>query len=279
MTQGTALVTGASAGLGTHFARALAAEGHDLILTARRADRLEVLAAEIRAAHAVRVETIAADLAAPGAAAALMAEIGKRGLAVNTLINNAGFGLAGAFVEQDPGQIGRMIELNCGALVDLCRAVLPGMVQMRSGGILNVASTAAFQPGPFMAVYYASKAFVLSFSEALHEEVRGQGVRVAALCPGPTQTEFFDAAAMGDDILLTPLRGAAGKGRRRRAEGAARQPCGRGLRAAQCDHGGVGPLHPAPGDPARRRLDPARAASLTLRAAQAPPISAAGRDT
>lgn len=202
MTKGCALVTGASAGLGSHFARALAAEGHDLILTARRAERLEALAAEVRAAHGVRVEVVAADLAVPGAAGALIAEVAGRGLAVDMLVNNAGFGLAGSFAEQDRDQLARMIELNCRALVELSHAVLPGMLQMRAGGILNVASTAAFQPGPWMAVYYASKAFVLSFSEALHEEVRRKGVHVAAICPGPTETEFFDAAAIGDDIVL-----------------------------------------------------------------------------
>ncbi|MCW3846997.1 SDR family oxidoreductase [Sphingomonas sp. LB-2] len=202
---GTALVTGASAGLGTGFARALAAEGHDLILTARRTDRLEELAAELRAAHGVTVTTIAADLADPGGAAGLIAEIGKRGLAVNTLINNAGFGANGAVAEVSRDTLIGMIDVNCRSLVELCHAVVPGMIQMRSGGILNIASTAAFQPGPFMAVYYASKAFVLSFTEALHEEVRGHGVHVAALCPGPTRTEFFDVAGAREDFLLRRL--------------------------------------------------------------------------
>ena len=196
------MITGASSGLGVHFAGMLAAGGHDLILTARRADRLEALAIELRARHGIKVETIAADLAEPGSVDALMAEIARRGLAVNTLINNAGFGLAGVVAGQDAGQLARMIELNCRALVELCHAVVPGMIQMRAGGILNVASTASFQPGPGMAVYYATKAFVLSFSEALHEEVRKQRVRVAAICPGPTATEFFEAAQMGDDMLL-----------------------------------------------------------------------------
>ncbi len=207
MTKGTALVTGASAGLGLLFAEALARQGYDLILTARRTARLEGLAMAIRTQTGVKVDVIPADLAEPGAVAGLMAEIGKRGLAVNTLINNAGFGLSGAVVDQDAGELGRMIELNCRALVELCHAVLPGMIQMRSGGILNVASTAAFQPGPHMAVYYASKAFVLSFSEALHEEVRRQGVHVAALCPGPTATEFFDAAGTSADFALKKLAG------------------------------------------------------------------------
>jgi len=207
MTKGTALVTGASAGLGTLFARALAAEGHDLILTARRTDRLEALATELRAAHGVKVETIAADLAAPGAAAALIAEIGKRGLAVDTLINNAGFGLSGNVADQDIAALERMIALNCTALVALCHAVVPGMIRMRRGSILNVASTAAFQAGPGMAVYYASKSFVLSFSEALHEEVRKHNVHVSALCPGPTATEFFDAAGTSDDFALKKMAG------------------------------------------------------------------------
>ncbi len=207
MTKGTALVTGASAGLGTLFAEALARQGYDLILTARRTDRLEGLATALRAQTGVKVETISADLAQPGAAAALMAEIGKRGLAINTLINNAGFGLSGNVADQDGAALARMIALNCGALVDLTQAVLPGMVQMRSGGILNVASTAAFQPGPGMAVYYATKAFVLSFSEAVHEEVRRHGVHVSALCPGATATEFFDAAGTSEDFALRKMAG------------------------------------------------------------------------
>jgi short-subunit dehydrogenase len=199
---GTALITGASAGLGEIFARKLAAQGSDLILTARRVDRLESLATELRGKHGIAVAVIPADLAAPDAPAALIAEIGKRGLAVNTLINNAGFGARGAFADVDGATQARMIDLNCRALVELCHAVLPGMIRMRSGGILNVASTASFQPGPWMAVYYATKAFVLSFSEALHEEVRGQGVHVAALCPGPTRTEFAEIADMGDSELF-----------------------------------------------------------------------------
>lgn len=205
MTPGTALVTGASAGLGVHFAQALAARGHALILTARRVDRLDTLAGELRARHGVAVTTIAADLAGPDAVPALMAEIARRGLAVNWLINNAGLGQHGDFALADPATLLRMVDVNCRAPIALARAVLPGMIQMRSGGVLNVASTAGFQPGPWMAVYYASKAFLLSFSEALHEEVRHHGVHVTALCPGPTRTEFFDAAGMGDDQLLRRL--------------------------------------------------------------------------
>ncbi|WP_448662421.1 SDR family NAD(P)-dependent oxidoreductase [Sphingomonas sp. CJ20] len=206
-TTGTALVTGASAGLGALFAEALAARGHRLILTARRADRLEALAERLRGTHGVAVEVIALDLAEGGAADALMGEIARRGLAVDLLVNNAGFGLGGGFAGQDRRQLVRMIDLNCRALTELCHAVLPAMIERREGAILNVASTAAFQAGPGMAVYYATKAFVLSLSEALHEEVRRQGVRVTALCPGPTATEFFDVAGSAKDFALRRLAG------------------------------------------------------------------------
>ena len=130
----------------------------------------------------VTAEVIASDLAAPGAPAKLIAEIAKRGLTVDTLINNAGFGARGAFAEIDRAEQARMIDLNCRALMELCHVVLPGMIERGSGSILNVASTAAFQPGPWMSVYYATKAFVLSFSEGLHEEVKVQGIHVSALC-------------------------------------------------------------------------------------------------
>ncbi|SDA34982.1 SDR family oxidoreductase [Sphingomonas sp. NFR15] len=196
MARETWLITGASAGLGTLFAERAAAAGHDVILVARRADRLEALAARIAATGAT-ASVIACDLGAAGAVAELMREIAARGLVVDTLINNAGFGVRGAFAQSDGAAQTAMIDLNCRALVELAHAVLPRMVRMRRGGILNIASTAAFQPGPGMAVYYATKAFVLSFSEALHEEVRASGVRVTALCPGPTRTEFADIAGMG----------------------------------------------------------------------------------
>ncbi len=184
MTQ-VALVTGASAGLGVEFARQLAAKGHQIVLVARRKDRLDELAAEIGKARAVEM-----DLGQPCAVARLMADIAAHGETVELLINNAGFGLAGRFAELDGTRQREMIDLNCGALADLAHAVLPGMIARRSGGILNVASTAAFQPGPGMAVYFATKAFVLSFSEALHDEAKPHGVKVSCLCPGPTRTEF-----------------------------------------------------------------------------------------
>lgn len=196
------LITGASAGLGEGFARALAAEKRDLILTARRTDRLEALATELRDAHGIAVDVFAADLADADAPTKLVADIHAAGLVIDTLINNAGFGGRGAFADLPLApQLGQ-IDVNCRALVALSHAVLPAMIAARRGSILNVASTAAFQPGPWMAVYYATKAFVLSFSEALHEEVKATGVHVSALCPGPTRTEFADVAGMGDSALF-----------------------------------------------------------------------------
>ncbi|MCH8616930.1 SDR family oxidoreductase [Sphingomonas sp. SM33] len=187
-----ALITGASAGLGAEFARQLSRKGHRLVLAARRKDRLDALAAELGNARTVEI-----DLGKSGAAAALVRDVQAAGEQVDLLINNAGFGLRGRFVELDAAREREMIDLNCGALTDLCRAVAPQMIERRSGGILNVASTAAFQPGPKMAVYFATKAFVLSFTEALHEELKPHGVKVSALCPGPTRTEFGEVAGIG----------------------------------------------------------------------------------
>ena len=182
---GVALITGASAGLGVEFARQLSAAGHRLVLVARRKERLDELAGELGNARAVEM-----DLSQPGAAALLMADIAKHNETVDLLVNNAGFGLAGRFAKLEGLRQREMIDLNCGALTDLAHAALPGMLKRKAGGILNVASTAAFQPGPGMAVYFATKAMVLSFSEALHDEVKGDGIKVSCLCPGPTRTEF-----------------------------------------------------------------------------------------
>lgn len=189
------VITGASAGLGVDFARQLAARGDRLVLVARRKDRLDALASELGNARA-----LALDLAAPGSAERLLADLTENGEAVGTLINNAGFGLWGPVATSDPKRLREMIDLNVSTLTDLSRAVVPGMIERKSGAILNVASTAAFQPGPNMAVYFATKAYVLSFTEALHEEVKRHGVRVTALCPGPTKTEFGDVAGFGNRL-------------------------------------------------------------------------------
>lgn len=192
-----ALVTGASAGLGVDFARELSKRGHRLVLAARRKDRLEKLARELGNARSIEI-----DLSKPNAPAELIADLQAAGEEVDVLVNNAGFGLIGRFAELDPGRLRQMIDLNVGALSDLCRAVAPRMIERKSGAILNVASTAAFQPGPNMAVYFATKAFVLSLTEALHEELKPHGIRVTCLCPGPTRTEFGDVAGFGGNRLF-----------------------------------------------------------------------------
>ena len=192
-----ALVTGASAGLGVEFARQLSKRGHRLVLAARRKDRLEELARELGNARAVAI-----DLSKATASAKLMADIEANGETVDLLVNNAGFGLIGRFAELDAKRERQMIDLNIGALTDLCRAVAPAMIARKSGSILNVASTAAFQPGPKMAVYFATKAFVLSLSEALHEELKPHGIKVTCLCPGPTRTEFGEVAGFGGNGMF-----------------------------------------------------------------------------
>jgi uncharacterized protein len=192
-----ALVTGASAGLGVEFARQLSKRGYALVLAARRKERLEELAAELGNARAVAV-----DLSKANAAAKLMADIEANGETIDLLVNNAGFGLIGRFAELDAKRERQMIDLNIGVLTDLCRAVAPGMIERKAGGIINVASTAAFQPGPKMALYFATKAFVLSLTEALHEELKPHGIKVSCLCPGPTRTEFGDVAGFGGNGLF-----------------------------------------------------------------------------
>ncbi|NGY05641.1 SDR family NAD(P)-dependent oxidoreductase [Solimonas terrae] len=198
-TYGTALITGASSGIGAAFAQALAAQGSELLLVARSGDKLEALAAQLRAQHGRRVDVVVADLGLPGAAAALAATAAQRGLSIDLLVNNAGFGSAAAFVDEDPAHAQRMIALNCAALVDLAHAFVPAMLARGHGGLINVASMAAFQPAPYMSLYGATKAFVLSYSEGLWAECRARNVHVLALCPGPVDTGFF--AAAGDAAL------------------------------------------------------------------------------
>ncbi|GAA4543636.1 SDR family oxidoreductase [Pseudonocardia xishanensis] len=203
----TVLVTGAGSGIGDSFAREAARRGSDLVLVARRAERLEALAAELTATHGTTVEIIPMDLGGPEAAAELVAEVDRRGIEVTALVNNAGFGDHGLVHEQDPARLQEMVQLNVGTLVGLSRAFLP---RLRAGGcyLVNVASLAAYQPIPELAVYAATKAFVLSFTEALWHETKGTDLRVLCLSPGLTGTEFLEVAgevaAGGTSMMQTP---------------------------------------------------------------------------
>ena len=190
----TALITGASSGIGVAYADGFAARGSNLILVARRKDRLEALATRLMKQYSVQVDVIAHDLTSPDAVAKLEKEIAKKKLSVDVLINNAGFGLNGFFVKEDRTQTQEEITLNIGVLVDLTAAFLPAMVQRNSGVVVNIASTASFQPVPGMAVYGATKAFVRSFTEALWGELGDSNVRVLAVSPGATESEFFVVA-------------------------------------------------------------------------------------
>jgi short-subunit dehydrogenase len=199
-TRPLAVVTGASSGIGRELARILAREGHDLVLVARREDELHKVASDLREAHGATSRVVAVDLARAGAAHEVADAVSDD--AVDVLVNNAGFGGHGRFTETDLGHEQRMLAVNVVALTELTKLLLPGMVARGHGRILNVASTAAFQPGPFMAVYYATKAYVLSLSEALAEETRGTGVTVTALCPGVTETGFQQSSGV-EHIPLT----------------------------------------------------------------------------
>ncbi|MDI9243607.1 SDR family oxidoreductase [Marinobacter sp. CHS3-4] len=196
------VITGASAGIGETFARALAAENQNLILVARREERLNELAAELKQQHGVDAVVLKADLAEPTGAEALARQIVEGGWGLSGLINNAGFGDRGAFAELSLERQLSMIQVNVTSLVALTWQLLPHLRQNAGSFIINVASTAAFQAGPNMAIYYATKAFVLSFSEALHEELRNSGVAVSALCPGATDSEFAQEAHMTDTKLF-----------------------------------------------------------------------------
>jgi hypothetical protein len=190
----TVLVTGASSGIGLELAKCFAADKSNLILLARNSAALEKLAAELRREHKIEVRIITADLALPESPQKIFDELKGRGVIVDVLVNNAGFGLHGSFAELPLARQLEIIQVNIAALVALTGLFLPGIVQRKHGGILNVGSVAGFFPGPNMAVYYASKAFVQSFSEALFEELRGTGVNVTNLCPGPTETNFSQTA-------------------------------------------------------------------------------------
>jgi len=189
----TALVTGASSGIGEQFARQLAARGHELVLVARRADRLESLASELP----TDAKVVACDLATD--AASLGGRVQELGVQVDLLVNNAGFGTSGPFLEHDPARDAEQVRLNSEAVVTLCHAFLPGMVERRRGGVINVASSAGFQPIPYESVYAATKAFAISFTDALHTELRGSGVRAMAVNPGPVPTEWQQVAGYEED--------------------------------------------------------------------------------
>ena len=197
----TALVTGASAGIGIDLAECFAKDGYDLVLAARSEAALNEVATRLAGKYKVKAAIVALDLGAQGAGHALADAIAAKGIAIDIVVNNAGYGIAGAFDgSEEAAQLG-MIDLNVRALVELTHIYWPQMLRNKRGGVLNVASTAAFQPGPLMAVYYASKAFVLSFSEALWKEAEGTGVHVSCLCPGPTESKFRERAGTGKTKL------------------------------------------------------------------------------
>lgn len=190
----TALITGASAGIGANFAQQLAAQNTNLVLVARSQDKLEQLAQQLQAQFKIRVDVIAQDLSKPEAAKAVFDAVNQKVLTIDLLVNNAGFGEYGEFAEIDRDRSLNMIQLNVLALVDMTHLFLQGMRDRRAGSIINMASAAAFQPMPYFAVYAATKAFILSFSEALWAENSKYGVQILAVCPGPTETKFFQDA-------------------------------------------------------------------------------------
>ena len=198
----TALITGASSGIGYELAKCFAAGGANLVLVARDQARLNQVAGELESASSVSVKVIAADLSRAVAPAEIYRETERASVTIDYLVNNAGFGTLGAFLETDLQTELDLMQVNMVSLVHLCKLYLRGMHSRGSGGILNVASTAAFQPGPLMSMYYASKAFVLSFTEAIADELRGTGITATALCPGPTATDFQRRAHM-EKIRLT----------------------------------------------------------------------------
>jgi short-subunit dehydrogenase len=197
----TALVTGASMGIGVDLAECFARDGYDVVLAARSETALRAVAERLAKQHGVKATPIASDLGVPGAGEKLAAAVAAVGLQVDVLVNNAGYGIAGAFDGSDRTRQLGMIDLNDRALVELTHIYWPRMLANKRGGVLNVASTASFQPGPLMAIYYASKAFVLSFSEALWKEAEGTGVHVSCLCPGPTVSNFRETAGTGKTRL------------------------------------------------------------------------------
>ena len=198
-----ALITGGSSGIGLELAKQFAAHGHDLVLVARNTDQLEAAAGKIEGKYGVGVRTISLDLADDDSPQQLFDTLSADGVEIHYLVNNAGFGLGGEFADTDIERELDMIQVNAAAVIHLTKLFLPAMLRRKDGRIMNVASTAAFQPGPLHSIYYATKAFVLSFSEAIHEELRKTGVTVTALCPGPTRTNFFERSGTAKTRLFT----------------------------------------------------------------------------
>lgn len=198
----TALITGASSGIGYELAKVHAEKGDNLVLVARSNDKLDELKKELEEKHKVQVYTIGKDLSLQGAAGQVYDELEQQHISIDYLINNAGFGDIGLFAESDWNKLEKMINLNVKALTHFTRLFLPDMINQGSGRIMNVASTAAFQPGPTMAVYFATKAYVLSFSEAVNNEVRDKGITVTALCPGSTESGFQTVAGLEENKLI-----------------------------------------------------------------------------
>lgn len=199
----TALITGGSGGIGLEIGKVMARRGFNLVLVARNRDALEAAAGQIEGKHTVSVHVFAADLRRRESPEAIVDFLRSENIAIDVLVNNAGFGLGGEFAETELTRELEMIQVNIAALTHLTKLFLPAMIKRKRGRILNVASTAAFVPGPLMAVYYATKAYVLSFSQALAEELRNSGVTVTALCPGPTRTDFAAEAQVGNSRLFT----------------------------------------------------------------------------
>src|SRR5256714_5878837 len=199
----TVLVTGGSGGIGLEIAKVLARKGFDLVLAARNRDALEAAAGQIEGKYDVKVHVFAADLRRREAPEEIFDFLRNESVPIQILVNNAGFGLGGEFAETELTRELEMIQVNIAALTHLTKLFMPAMIKARAGRVLNVASTAAFQPGPLMAVYYATKAYVLSFSEALAEELRHSGVTVTALCPGPTRTDFAASAQVTESRLFS----------------------------------------------------------------------------
>jgi len=202
MSKGTTLITGASAGIGLELSKLFAADHYDLILLARREDKLLQLKKELEQRFSIQAHLIVKDLSVPQSANEVFTTVQEQGLPVDYLINNAGFGHLGEFAETDLEVLRRMMQLNMVSLTELTHLFLPEMRERKRGGIMNVASTAGFMPGPLMAVYYASKAYVLSFSQALSNELKGTGITVNSLCPGATDTEFAETAEMDNSFIF-----------------------------------------------------------------------------